>query len=507
MNSVIDEPVIDPADGFDAQAHRLMTAAGEDSIEPPILDPKEPMVIARDFRQAEYAHEDHSKLVHTGDAFWNWDNTKWTETSPAEIRSKQYKRLEKAKRWTSNGHELALEWFRPTKSIVDNAIDALKAECYTKAESPCWMIDRPNLPNPREVVAAKNCLVHLKPDGDPVILGKPTPAFFSQHALDYEVHHRAPKPKYWLDFLAALWPDDTQSIGLLQEWFGYVLTLDTRQQKILLLIGPPRSGKGTIARILTAMIGAANVCGPTLSGIASQFGLWSLIAKQLAIISDARLSGRTDLAAVVERLLAISGEDAITIDRKNLVPLTIRLLIRFMIISNELPRLADSSGALANRFLVLTLNQSFLGNEDTQLGDRLLTELPGILLWAIEGWQRLRRRGHFVQPDASEQAIEEMKDLASPIAAFIRDWCDTGPALTVATKDLFAAWGLWCHEQGRDQAGTLQVFGRDLRAAMPAIRMVQTNSCGIRGRVYSGLSLTTAATATLANCRMAGGKP
>ena len=36
---------------------------------------------------------------------------------------------------------------------------------------------------------------------------------------------------------------------LLQDWMGYTLTPDTSLQKILLCLGPPRSGKGTVYRI------------------------------------------------------------------------------------------------------------------------------------------------------------------------------------------------------------------------------------------------------------------
>ena len=49
--------------------------------------------------------------------------------------------------------------------------------------------------------------------------------------------------------LDQLWAGDSESIAALQEWFGYCLTNDTRQQKILMIVGPKRSGKGTIARV------------------------------------------------------------------------------------------------------------------------------------------------------------------------------------------------------------------------------------------------------------------
>ena len=88
-----------------------------------------------------------------------------------------------------------------------------------------------------------------------------------------------------------------------------------------------------------------------------------LVGKLVAIVTDARLSGHTDPAQVVENLLSISGEDARTVDRKHLTSLTLRLYTRFVLISNEVPRLRDASGALANRMIFLRLTHSFLGSE------------------------------------------------------------------------------------------------------------------------------------------------
>ena len=75
--------------------------------------------------------------------------------------------------------------------------------------------------------------------------------------------------------------------------------------KILLLVGPTRAGKGVIARILGALVGAENVAGPTLSSLNGDFGLAPLLGKTLAVVSDARLNGR-GAHVVVERLLSIS---------------------------------------------------------------------------------------------------------------------------------------------------------------------------------------------------------
>ena len=101
------------------------------------------------------------------------------------------------------------------------------------------------------------------------------------------------EPMRWLAFLDELWPDDPDSIAALQEWFGYVISGRLDLQKILLLVGPTRGGKGAIARVLGALVGRENVAGPTLSSLGGDFGLAPLLGKPLAVISDARLDGRS----------------------------------------------------------------------------------------------------------------------------------------------------------------------------------------------------------------------
>jgi putative DNA primase/helicase len=314
-----------------------------------------------------------------------------------------------------------------------------------------------------------------------------TPLFFSLNSLRYCFTERAPDPVHWLAFLKDIWPEDPQAIEALQEFFGYCLLPDTTQQNILMIVSPKRSGKGTITRVLRGLVGTENTAGPTLGSLGMNFGLWPLLGKSVAVISDARLSGRTDAAIVTERLLSISGEDDQTVDRKNMRPVTTRLTCRFVILTNELPRLNDPSGALAGRLVLLRMTRSWYGKENTRLTDELLKELPGILLWSIAGMRRLRDRGHFVQPEKSVALVEEMENLASPVGEFVRECCDVGPAYEVFVRDLFERWEIWCKEKGRKEAGTEAIFGRDLRAFLPALDMRQHRFAGKRLRMYVGL--------------------
>jgi putative DNA primase/helicase len=185
------------------------------------------------------------------------------------------------------------------------------------------------------------------------------------------------------------------------------------------------------------------------------------------VISDARLSGQ-DSSQVVERLLTISGEDTIDIDRKYREPWTGRLPTRLMILTNELPHFGDSSGVIARMFVVLNMTVSWLGKEDTTLTDRLAEQMPGILNWALGGLARLERNGRITEPTSSREAVSTMQDTASPTSAFVRECCTTGPACSVPVDTLWAIWRDWAEDNGV-RPGTKQMFGRNLLSVVPQL--------------------------------------
>jgi putative DNA primase/helicase len=436
----------------------------------------------RDF----YQHPDGRgrTLHHYAGMNMAWRHSRYVELEDNAMRHQLLPWLHAAVRLSYDAESQAFvpEDFPANPNTVRAALDSIQAHTHLPATtvSPSWLTNNENQPDPREIVPCRSSLLHL-PTRTTL---PPTPAFFSVNALDYDPDPHAAPPDNWFRFLHQLFDGDIQSLELLQDWFGYCLTGDTTQQKMFLIVGPRRSGKGTIARVLTQLVGAGNVCGPTTSSLAGPFGLQPLIGKSLAIVSDARFSGE-NVQTVLERLLCVSGEDALTIDRKNMSSVTMKLPTRFVFLTNELPRLNDASRALAGRFAILRLTESFYGRENQALTQTLLSELCGILNWAIEGWMRLRDRGAFVMPSCVEEAICDMEDLSSPVGAFVRECCTVGVGHRVSVDDLYRAWKWWCEQEGRNNATTRQTFGRDLMAAVPGISCRRNYSVG---RFYEGIS-------------------
>ncbi|MDO9507253.1 phage/plasmid primase, P4 family [Hydrogenophaga sp.] len=372
-------------------------------------------------------------LRHWQDEFLAWNGSRYQSVSVADIRAKVYRLFERT------GVPL------PGRGVVDNTIDAVKAltNVASSTRIPSWLTKTPAVAV-GDVVAISNGLLHLPTR----TLLPHDPLYFSVDAADVAFDPQAPEPVHWLQFLADVFPGDQESIDSLQQWFGYLVTSDTSQQKALICVGPKRCGKGTIARVLRGLLGEHNFTGPTLGQIGKDFGLQGLINAKLAVISDARISGSADLQAISENLLRITGEDAVSVQRKGISNWEGKLLTRFVLMTNILPGIVDGGGAVASRFIVLRFTQSFFGREDHKLTEKLMGELPGILNWALDGLKALQDRGAFIQPASGLEAVEELVRKTTPILGFISDTLDFDAGAWVTKDDLYDVYRQWCMDEG-----------------------------------------------------------
>lgn len=386
-------------------------------------------------------------IVHYQDEWLEYREACYRPVEDGAIRREVYETLER-------------EGLPTGAAMVSNVVDALESLALVPKHEhtpPSWMDGRAG-PKPGELVALSNGLLHL-PSGE---LLRADPALFTLNALDYAFDPNAPKPERWIRFLESSYEPDC--IPVIQEWFGNGLTDDTSQQKILTIIGPPRSGKGTTVRIFVRVVGSSNVCSPRLSALGETFGLASLIGKRSAILSDMRMGKGTDVAAVAETMLRVSGEDDVNIPRKHRDDWQGRLPTRFLILSNEPPSITDPSGALASRFIVLQMNTSFLGRENPNLTDELLSELPGILNWAIEGWRRLKAQGRYSVPASSAALVEHVRRVSSPIDSFVSDECEFVQDAMESKAALHESYREWCIREGV-MALSRELFAKQFIAA------------------------------------------
>jgi len=464
----------------------------DDGRRPKILPPPtHPMPCAKAFIEP---HRKNGLLTlrNWRGGWWAWRTTHWAEVREAHVRSILYGFTEFARYEDENDKRGDLKPWAPNRKKIGDLLEALASVCYTpdEVDQPSWF----SAQGPTgSIVSVTNGLL----DVERRILVPHTPDYFNQTSVPFDYDKNAPVPGKWFAFLDALWRDDTAAIDCLGEWFGYVISGRTDLHKIMLMVGATRGGKGIIARTLAKLIGGKNTAGPTLNSFSGEFGLQTLIGKPLAIVSDARFSKR-DASIVIERLLSISGEDILSINRKNREYWTGKLPTRLHILSNELPQLGDASGAIVGRVILLKLKRSWLGREDHQLEQSLEPDLPGILNWALDGLQRLTtvNKNRFTRVPSADEAITTMEDLASPVRAFVRQRCRVSTDeekvgdLSVSRDLLFNVFTQWALENNYPKKDR-GLFGKELLAAFPMVSSTRPTdpASGERPRIYVGIGL------------------
>ena len=442
---------------------------------------------ARTFLDNYYTSEEGYKLVHYADDFYIYAGTHYEVIEEATIRSRVYAFLDKCKKPAKQG---SLAPFNPSPATVSGAIDAIKSITHLanhpNTKPPIWLEDyAATKPSASKLVSLKNGIFHLEDS----ILIPHSLGFFTQNSLPFEYNPMAKCPT-WDNFLQSVWPEDPESIESLQELFGYILSGDTRQQKFFNIIGPRRSGKGTINKVLVSLLGQHNTVAPELGELCDTFGLQPWLGKLLASFTDARAPER-NRSAVVSQLLRIVGGDTITVNRKNKEAWNGYLPTRLVMYSNEVLQLTENSNALTGRMIVLKMTKSFFNKEDTDLSHKLDQELSGIFNWAMDGLKRrIARGGHFVQPASGKEYLDLMAELGNPIGTFVDDALEFDPLTYARKEDVFTCFKHWALKKSM-APGTEQAFKRRFLAATQE-QYVRSDTLQVKGsrvNVYHGIKL------------------
>jgi putative DNA primase/helicase len=447
-------------------ARTLADPAAQETTGGRLPAPSQPLAVAREL----VARMIKPRSWWRGD-FYLWQGTRWDPIEVSVIEHWIYQQAEHAKYLfvDAKGVESMKPW-APSKKRVGDVAHALGVGVLQRFGEADHALATTNGVLD---VATRTLLPH-------------SPKRFNLFSLPfaYDPHAEAPT---WAAFLESVLPQDQQAKDFLAEWFGYVLSARTDQQKMAALIGERRSGKGTVARVLTAMAGQPNVAGLDLNLLPGNFGLENLIGKALAISGDVRWHSR-NVGDAVPILLQVIGEDTVTVHRKNRTSWNGRLGARFMLMSNDTPTFSDRSGALGGRMIYVKFEQSFYGREDVSLTDKLLDELPGILNWALDGLDRLDGRGRFTEPDSGQAEAEAVRRLSDPIGAFLEDWCHLGPDRTIPLDVLFLRYKAWCESEGRTKdTTTKEIFSRDLRSKVPGLVAKRERIQGRQTRILYGV--------------------
>lgn len=301
----------------------------------------------------------------------------------------------------------------------------------------------------KPLLNVKNGLLDM--DTGALVPHTPDIVMLSQMDTAYDPSADCPKFKKFLGEVL-----DEKYHPALQELFGYSLEGDYSVQKAFMLIGPPRSGKGTTLRVIRAHVGETGTSNISLHQLCDdRFMRAELFGKKLNTFGDLPRY----MLKNISYFLAATGQDFITAEFKGKDPFYFMNEAKLVFSTNKLPRIQDDSDAYYNRWIIFPFNKnSFLGKENPNLTNELLQELPGILNWALEGRQRLLKNGKF---SYTEDVAGMYRRMSMPETAFLEDCCVASDSLDdyIFKADLVVAYNRWAKENGVPPATSKKAFG------------------------------------------------
>lgn len=325
-------------------------------------------------------------------------------------------------------------------------------------------------------------------------------------AIAYDPEADCPEWRTMLQRMVEDKPDEEQAeyLHYLQCWFGLALVgfrkIKKRgMRKMLILEGPPSTSKSSIADVVRYLIGAGHIAGENVEQLSSRFGL-ETVFRSVAIVADDAAGYESKVKAEVFKKL-ITG-DPVTADRKNRDVVQFRFHGPILLTTNNLPKIRDSTDALHGRTTLLRFTRVFTPEDanETLEGygnalDFLIAkdEFPGILNWALDGLDIVRKLGRLPDVASAKEASEAWRGEHDPIYSFLREHAEYREGINNYALPVAAAISMYAEFQmgSREYPTTrvAQIVGRQISTLIPGVRPAKKQMMKEQARCYEGLLL------------------
>lgn len=292
----------------------------------------------------------------------------------------------------------------------------------------------------------------------------------------------------WEKVLDDIFERNINNKKILQEFFGYCLTRDTKKMKALFMIGEGNTGKSTILDVLALMVGQDNVSVLSPRYYKDSMRV-SAIENRLVLMSHEIPKRIEDYEAEFRQI--VSGQ-TLEANPKHQKPYKFKPFCKVVWAMNELPRIDDHTSAFYNRVLPIEFNRIFVEEEqDKELLSKLSLELAGILNWSINGLKTLQERKCFLKDAYMKEHIEEMRLQNNPIASWVKEFIIIKSGSDIIKSEAYQKYSLWCGISGHRPVSSNKFGFEFYRILKATTKKDFRQGGGERLRVWPGLAWTT----------------
>ncbi|MHA1471086.1 MAG: DNA primase family protein [Candidatus Asgardarchaeia archaeon] len=318
-----------------------------------------------------------------------------------------------------------------------------------------------------------------------------TDKFYFKSKIPIIYDPKAECPTFKKFIKETLYPKD---IIPMQEWFGFCIYPEYKFKKATVLYGKPDTGKTTFLNIMVAFVGERNISGLSLQkiSIGKSFDLLKLKDKFINIHDD--LSDK-DIKSLGGFKVATGG-GWIDAEIKFGDHINIKSYAKLMFATNKIPPVKDPDDkAYWNRWMPFPFdNVVSLKEQDRKLETKCIKELPGILNWALEGFNRLIENNKFLYPRDITEVKQIMQYSSNILVAFSQECLMKGNEKDIISKEnMYILYSKWC-EINKKTRGTKDQLGKQLTIFVPYIIDAKTGS---KGRFWRNVKIVKEATSLI----------
>ncbi|WP_163627557.1 phage/plasmid primase, P4 family [Lactiplantibacillus plantarum] len=279
---------------------------------------------------------------------------------------------------------------------------------------------------------------------------------------------------------------DKDKQAFVQEFSGYLLDPNYSAHVFLIIYGVGRNGKSVYLDLMTRLLNPIYVSSASLETLDSTFGLAPLVGMRANISNEG--------AAVkfeTKNLKSITGGNPVQIDAKNQQQYSTILKVKLIFATNNLPTTSDMTMGFSRRLNILPFNYQVPKQmQDPDLTQKLATELPGILNWAIEGLKRLRANNYrFTQSDSMLEAKDRYLLFNHPVTMFVKQCLVPDENSKIPLAQLNGMYEHWLAQRNIASRGTTnnRIFSKELGQAFEDVFALEVPFVKMHGNV-KGLS-------------------
>lgn len=266
------------------------------------------------------------------------------------------------------------------------------------------------------------------------------------YVLPFEYDPTARCPQF-LKFLEEVLPDE-DARQVIQEYVGYLFVFGLKLEKFLTLYGAGSNGKSVLLDVLSALLGAENVCNIPLQSICKENSPYvpKLAGKLANICND--VSNRIEDFSILKRIA--SGEP-ITGKALYKDPIEITVYAKLLFALNELPTTNDHSTGYWRRHLIVPFDVEITPDrQDKLLAKRIIdNELAGVLNWALEGLHRILETKTFSECKSADKQLKAYQREQDNVSQFVEEIeLSPGQDDKRAFKELYTQYQTYCKENG-----------------------------------------------------------